>query len=162
MADTFTKEQRSEIMRKVKSNRNKSTELKLIHFFKTHKITGWRRAFKLFGKPDFVFPKQRVAIFVDGCFWHGHNCRNTKPKDNKDYWQQKIERNRKRDSEVTQVLADKRWSVIRLWECDLKNETKLITRINLSSRLIGTSLRNPLLAIPPPLCGSLKRRPNKK
>lgn len=129
MADTFTKEQRSEIMRKVKSNRNKSTELKLIQFFKTHKIIGWRRTFKLFGKPDFVFPKQRVAIFVDGCFWHGHNCRNTKPKDNHEYWQQKIERNKRRDKEVTQVLTDKNWSVIRLWECDLKDETKLTSKL---------------------------------
>lgn len=129
MADTFTKEQRSEIMRKVKSNRNKSTELKLIQFFKTHKITGWRRTFKLFGKPDFVFPKQRVAIFVDGCFWHGHDCRNTKPKDNKDYWQQKIERNKRRDNAVTQVLTDKNWGVIRLWECDLKDEDRLINKL---------------------------------
>ncbi|HAO06343.1 MAG TPA: very short patch repair endonuclease [Chryseobacterium sp.] len=129
MADTFTKEQRSEIMRTVKSNRNKSTELKLIQFFKVHKITGWRRAFKLFGQPDFVFPKQRVAIFVDGCFWHGHNCRNTKPQDNKDYWQQKIERNKKRDKGVTQVLTDKNWCVIRLWECGLRDELKLINRL---------------------------------
>lgn len=129
MADTFTKEQRSEIMRKVKSNRNKSTELKLIQFFKANKITGWRRTFKLFGKPDFIFPKQRVVIFVDGCFWHGHNCRNTKPKDNQDYWQQKIERNKRRDKEVTKILTDKNWSVIRLWECELKDEKKLINRL---------------------------------
>lgn len=129
MADTFTKEQRSEIMRKVKSNRNKSTELKLIQFFKSHSITGWRRTFKLFGKPDFVFPKQRVVIFVDGCFWHGHNCRNTKPKDNQDYWQQKIERNKSRDKEVTKILTDKNWSVIRLWECELKDKRKLINRL---------------------------------
>lgn len=129
MADTFTKEQRSEIMRKVKSDRNKSTELKLIQFFKTNKITGWRRSFKLFGKPDFVFPKQRVAIFVDGCFWHGHNCRNTKPKDNQEYWQQKIERNKRRDKKVIHILTDKNWDVIRLWECDLKDETKLINKL---------------------------------
>lgn len=129
MADTFTKEQRSEIMRKVKSNRNKSTELKLIQFFKANKIIGWRRTFKLFGKPDFVFPRQRIVIFVDGCFWHGHNCRNTKPKDNPDYWKQKIQRNKKRDTEVTQVLREKNWSVIRVWECELKDEAKLINRL---------------------------------
>lgn len=126
MADTFTREQRSDIMRKVKSNRNKSTELKLIQIFKAYKIIGWRRTFKLYGKPDFVFPKQRVVIFVDGCFWHGHNCRNTKPKDNQDYWQQKIERNKKRDREVTKVLTDKNWCVVRLWECNLKYDAKIV------------------------------------
>ena len=95
MADTFTKEQRSHVMRQVKSNRNKSTELKLIQFFKDNKIIGWRRNFKLFGKPDFVFPKSKKVIFVDGCFWHGHNCRNTVPKANADYWQKKILSNKK-------------------------------------------------------------------
>jgi DNA mismatch endonuclease (patch repair protein) len=127
MTDTFSKEQRSEIMRKVKSSRNKSTELKLIQIFKAHKIIGWRRNFKLFGKPDFVFPKRRIAVFVDGCFWHGHDCRNTKPKDNQEYWQKKIERNQKRDSEVTRVLTEKKkWRVIRIWECKLKEPMKII------------------------------------
>lgn len=86
MADVFTKEQRSDVMQKVKSNRNKSTELKLIAFFKVNGIKGWRRNFKIFGKPDFTFPKQKTVVFVDGCFWHGHDCRNTRPKDNADYW----------------------------------------------------------------------------
>jgi len=125
MADTFTKEQRSQIMSKVKSRANKSTELKLIRFFKDNKITGWRRNYQLFGKPDFVFPKTKTAIFVDGCFWHGHDCRNTKPKDNKEYWQKKIERNKQRDILVTKTLTDKGWKVVRLWECSLKNEEEL-------------------------------------
>ena len=120
MADTFSVEKRSEIMRKVKSNRNKSTELKLIQFFKENRICGWRRNFKLYGKPDFVFPKQRLAIFVDGCFWHGHNCRNTKPKDNAGYWESKINRNKNRDVQVTETLTNKNWTVIRIWECELK------------------------------------------
>ena len=121
MADTFTKEQRSQIMRQVKSSRNKSTELRLIQFFKDNKIKGWRRNLKLFGKPDFAFPLIKKVVFVDGCFWHGHACRNTKPKDNKDYWQQKIYHNKKRDKEVSKTLAAKGWTVIRVWECQLKN-----------------------------------------
>lgn len=129
MADTFSKEQRSEIMRKVKSNGNKSTELKLLQIFKTHKIIGWRRTYKLFGKPDFVFRKQRVALFVDGCFWHGHDCRNTKPKDNQTYWQKKIERNKKRDEEVTQKLTAKKWNVLRIWECELKDPLGVVNRL---------------------------------
>ena len=129
MADTFTKEERSQIMRQVKSSRNKSTELKLIQFFKNNSIIGWRRGYNLFGKPDFVFPLTKQAIFVDGCFWHGHNCRNTKPKDNKDYWQQKISRNKKRDSIVTKTLAANGWTVIRIWECQLKKEKALKSKL---------------------------------
>ena len=129
MADTFTKAQRSQIMRQVKSQQNKSTELKLIQFFKDHSIKGWRRNFKLFGRPDFVFPLTKKVIFVDGCFWHGHNCRNTKPKDNKDYWQQKIVRNKKRDWTVTKTLASQGWTVIRIWECQLKREKTLKSKL---------------------------------
>ena len=127
MADIFTKEQRSQIMRKVKSSRNKSTELKLITLFKTNNIKGWRRNYPFFGKPDFIFPSIRVAVFVDGCFWHGHNCRNTTPKDNADYWSKKIERNKKRDRDVTKTLGEKGWKVIRFWECELKDR-KRVTR----------------------------------
>lgn len=129
MADTFTKEQRSQIMRQVKSSRNKSTELKLIQFFKDNSIKGWRRSYNLFGRPDFVFPLTKEAIFVDGCFWHGHSCRNTKPKNNKDYWQQKISRNKKRDRAVTKTLTSNGWTVIRIWECQLKNERTLRNKL---------------------------------
>jgi DNA mismatch endonuclease (patch repair protein) len=131
MADVFTKEQRSEVMRKVKSRRNKSTELSLIAFFKANRIKGWRRNYKLFGKPDFAFPRHKIAVFADGCFWHGHDCRNTRPKDNADYWSKKRERNMNRDKEVTQTLQNKGWTVIRLWECELKNEQLLNERLRL-------------------------------
>jgi len=134
MADVFTKEQRSNVMRQVKGNRNKSTELKLISFFKANHIKGWRRNYKLFGKPDFTFPQHRITVFVDGCFWHGHDCRNTRPKDNADYWNKKRERNIKRDKEVTESLQGKKWTVIRLWECELRKSDalneKLLSVIN--------------------------------
>src|SRR4051812_39155150 len=100
MADIFTKEQRSYLMRQVKGSYNKSTELKLIAFLKANHITGWRRKYKAIGSPDFVFLGTRTAVFVDGCFWHGHNCRNTKPKTNADFWTAKIASNRKRDERV--------------------------------------------------------------
>jgi len=125
MADVFTKKQRSQIMRQVKSSRNISTEIKLIEYFKSNNITGWRRNYKLFGKPDFTFPKTKTVIFVDGCFWHGHSCRNTKPKNNKAYWTAKINRNKQRDKEVTKNLTDNGWTVTRLWECELKKEELL-------------------------------------
>ncbi|MDR0566530.1 MAG: very short patch repair endonuclease [Prevotellaceae bacterium] len=129
MADVFTKKQRSEVMRQVKSSRNKSTELKLIAFFKACNIKGWRRNYKLFGKPDFTFPKQKTAIFVDGCFWHGHDCRNTCPKNNADYWAKKRERNVNRDKKVTLTLENKGWQTIRIWECELKDEKLLFERL---------------------------------
>ncbi len=120
--DIFDKIKRSEIMSKVKSKGNKSTELKLISFFKTNNITGWRRNIKLNGKPDFVFKKKRIIIFVDGCFWHGHTCRNTKPKQNANYWNEKIKRNKKRDRDVTKELKNKKWIVIRIWECKITDK----------------------------------------
>lgn len=109
-------------MRAVKSRGNRSTEMRLIEIFKARKITGWRRGIPLFGRPDFVFPKQRVALFADGCFWHGHNCRNITPRDHSDYWQTKIERNKKRDKVVMKALTEKGWRVVRVWECDIKKQ----------------------------------------
>lgn len=131
MADVFDKEKRSEIMRSVKSSKNKSTEEKLILYFKENKITGWRRNYKVYGKPDFVFPKLRIAIFVDGCFWHGHDCRNTHPEQNKEYWQKKIARNMTRDQDVTRHLEKLGWDVIRIWECELlkKNRELLVEKL---------------------------------
>lgn len=140
MADTFTEEKRSEIMRQIKSSRNKSTELTIIQFFKANLIKGWRRNFKLFGRPDFVFPVAKVAVFVDGCFWHGHNCRNTKPKENKMYWEEKISRNKKRDHKVIKTLSAKGWTVIRFWECQLKNEKLLLKKLKNSIKYSNMSL----------------------
>ena len=132
MADVFTKNKRSEIMRAVKSHKNKSTEIKFISILKNYKISGWKRKYKLYGKPDFVFLKYKVAIFIDGCFWHGHACRNTKPKSNYFYWKNKIHRNMIRDKEVNIVLRKQGWIVLRIWECNLKNKTitRFINRIN--------------------------------
>lgn len=129
MADKFTKEQRSHIMRQVKSRNNKSTELRLLQYFKVNSIKGWRRNFKLHGKPDFVFPKFKTAVFVDGCFWHGHDCRKRQPKSNEDYWQAKILRNQERDAEVTKTLRDKGWRVIRIWECELKDQSMINSKV---------------------------------
>ncbi|EEG28803.1 DNA mismatch endonuclease Vsr [[Clostridium] methylpentosum DSM 5476] len=122
MADVFDKETRSSIMKKVHSAGNKSTEMRLITLFQENGITGWRRNYKVKGHPDFVFLNKKIAIFVDGCFWHGHDCRNTRPKDNEDYWKKKRERNIKRDKEVTALFESRGWTVIRIWECELKKK----------------------------------------
>ena len=133
MADVFTKEQRSNVMRQVKSSRNKSTELKLLTFFKTNHIKDWRRNYKLFGKPDFTFPNQKLTIFIDGCFWHGHDCRNTRPKDHAECWAKKRERNKRRDKIVTQTLQGKGWIVVRIWECEIKDEKILKEKLPITS-----------------------------
>ena len=120
--DTVSKAKRSEMMSKVRSRGNRSTELRLIALFRKFGITGWRRNSKLVGHPDFVFPKQRVAVFVDGCFWHG--CRiclkSRLPKTHKAYWKNKIEANRKRDKKVVRELSLLGYKVVRIRECSLK------------------------------------------
>src|SRR5438128_705400 len=101
MADTFSKDERRAVMQKVKSKGNKSTEQKLIEIFKQHGITGWRHNYPVIGKPDFVFLAKKIAVFADGCFWHGHHCRNITPKQNQDYWDKKRQRNIQRDKTIT-------------------------------------------------------------
>ena len=122
MADVFDNKKRSEIMSKVRSKNNKSTELKLIQVFKENGIVGWKRNYQVKGHPDFVFLNKKVAIFVDGCFWHGHDCRNTRPSDNADYWTKKRERNKKHEKEITVLFELRGWTVIRIWECELKKK----------------------------------------
>ena len=133
MADLFDKEKRSEIMSAVRSKRNKSTELKLIEVFKENGIVGWRRNYKVKGHPDFIFPRKKIAIFVDGCFWHGHDCRNTRPSDNSEYWQKKRKRNIRHDKEVTALFESRGWTVIRIWECELKRKNEHILADKLSN-----------------------------
>ena len=120
MSDSVDRAKRSEIMRAVRSKGNKSTELRLIKLFHENGINGWRRGYPVKGHPDFVFLEQKIAIFVDGCFWHGHDCRNTCPKDNSDFWMKKLEKNIKHDVEITALFEARGWVVIRIWECELK------------------------------------------
>jgi len=122
MADVFDKATRSAVMSKVRAKGNKSTELRLMEVFKERGIKGWRRNYPVKGHPDFVFPKERIAVFVDGCFWHGHDCRNTRPKDNEEFWSAKRERNMVRDKVVTLEFEKRGWTVIRIWECELKKK----------------------------------------
>jgi DNA mismatch endonuclease (patch repair protein) len=129
MSDVFFPNKRSEIMSKVHSRGNKLTELRLIGIMRANQITGWRRKYRLFGNPDFVFPKNRIAVFVDGEFWHGHP-KEKMPKTNANFWLKKIERNKARDVLVNQVLMEKGWRVIRFWQRDLKDMGVISKTIN--------------------------------
>lgn len=134
MSDTFSVEERSDIMRKVRSSGNKSTELALIALFRENGYTGWRRHYDVKGHPDFVFPKQKVVVFVDGCFWHGHDCRNLTPKQNEEYWQKKRQRNIAHDRDITARFEKRGWHVLRIWECELKkkNRSLLLEKIRMA------------------------------
>lgn len=121
MSDSVDKEKRSEVMRAVKSKGNKSTELKLIRLFKENEITGWRRGYPVKGHPDFVFLDKKIAVFVDGCLWHGHSCRHW-PRSNEEFWNKKIMGNMRHDLEVTAIFEARGWTVIRIWECELQKK----------------------------------------
>jgi DNA mismatch endonuclease (patch repair protein) len=131
MADVFSKSKRSEVMSQIRSRGNQATELALAKLFRRHKITGWRRNQKVFGKPDFIFPKHKLAVFVDGCFWHGCPKHGTQPKGNAAFWRKKISRNQIRDRLVTRTLRKAGWRVIRIWEHELtrKHQTRRLRRI---------------------------------
>ena len=128
---TFGGLSRSRLMARIRSKQNATTELKLLSLLRMKRLHGWRRGFPVLGNPDFVFPKSKLAIFVDGCFWHGHDCgRNLKPKRNAAKWREKIKRNRNRDVRVTRKLRMIGWRVIRIWECVLaKRPETCIERI---------------------------------
>ena len=122
MSDIFSEDKRSLVMKAVKSKNTKTTELALMKVFKEYGIKGWRRTYPLVGKPDFVFREKRIAVFVDGCFWHGHDCRNVTPENNAEFWTKKREYNRNHDEQVNETLESKGWRVIRIWECELKKK----------------------------------------
>lgn len=139
MADVFDSKKRSDIMSKVRSNNNKSTELALIKFFKENNITGWKRNYPVKGHPDFVFLDKKIAVFVDGCFWHGHqNCRYfVMTKSNTEYWESKIKSNITRDKTTYDSLSALGWNVLIVWECELKKDKRDITLERLFYSILG-------------------------
>lgn len=119
MTDVFDKAKRSEVMARIHGKGNKDTELALMKLLRSNKISGWRRNQQVFGKPDFIFKKVHVAVFVDGCFWHGCPKHHKYPKSNKAFWRKKLEANIKRDRLVNSTLKRDGWTVVRIWECQL-------------------------------------------
>ena len=112
---------RSELMSRVRSVGNQTTEKRLARLLRVAGLSGWRRHQSIIGRPDFVWLKMKVAVFVDGCFWHGHNCRNLTPKTNVQAWRDKIVKTQSRDRRANRLLCQLGWRVIRLWECRLTN-----------------------------------------
>jgi DNA mismatch endonuclease (patch repair protein) len=121
MADTRTKEQRSRIMKSVGSRDTgpEMTVRRLLHRL-GYRYRLYRR--DLPGRPDLVFPSRRKAIFVHGCFWHGHDCGKGKlPKSRAEYWTAKIKANQDRDARATACLEDACWQTLSVWQCELKS-----------------------------------------
>ena len=131
MTDVFSVRKRSDIMSRVRGEGNRATEMAMVVLFGRHGITGWRRHASVFGKPDFVFPRHRLAIFVDGCFWHACPLHRTPPTTNVAFWREKLARNRARDRLVTRTLKRQGWRVLRAWQHELtrRNEQNLVRRI---------------------------------
>ena len=131
MPDVFTKQKRSQVMSRIRGHGNKETELALLGLFRRQGITGWRRHQPVFGKPDFVFPKTKVAVFVDGCFWHGCPKHSSMPRNNRPFWRKKLAANKARDRLVNRTLRRAGWRVVRIWEHELakKNQRRLVARL---------------------------------
>lgn len=132
MADTVTRERRSEIMSNIRAKGMKPEMIvrRTIH------AMGYRYRLHrkdLPGKPDLVFPARRKVIFVHGCFWHQHadpECKIARrPKSNQDYWLQKLERNVVRDADHLTTLKLMGWDVLVIWECEIKKDTDIAERI---------------------------------
>lgn len=127
--DFLSKAKRSALMATIRSRRNKSTELELVKIFRLNGITGWRRHIPLVGRPDFAFRQQRVAVFVDGCFWHGCPKHATFPATRRAFWLAKFARNKARDRLVTRTLRKNGWRVLRIWEHELRKPVRVLARI---------------------------------
>ena len=127
--DTITPTARSALMSRIRS---KDTKPELAVRSILHRL-GYR--FRLHrkdlpGRPDIVLPKHQKIVLVQGCFWHGHNCKlASKPKSNQDYWNPKIEMNRMRDAKNLNALLQQGWSVLELWECEIRKANDLADKL---------------------------------
>lgn len=132
MSDIFSSEKRSKIMSKVKGEDTKP-EMKVRRYLHSKGFRYRLHQKSLPGSPDLVFKKYNAIIFVNGCFWHGHeNCKYAKlPKSRKSYWKNKISKNKKRDKKAINNLLNNSWRVLVIWSCSLKNKKLLEKKLQL-------------------------------
>lgn len=148
MSDVFTVRKRSEVMSKIRSRGNKDTEIALAGLLRAERISGWRRHIRLsigpdaaprggqrrprrdfHVRPDFVFEAERVAVFVDGCFWHGCTAHGVQPRSNYAFWKRKLDANIVRDRLVTRKLRTSGWTVLRIWEHEFAAPARVLGRL---------------------------------
>lgn len=133
MSDIFSFQKRSDIMSKI-GGKNTKPEI-LVRKFLFSKGFRYRINVKtLPGKPDIVLPKYKTVIFVNGCFWHGHNCKKGNlPSSNIDFWRGKISNNKLRDDKNSDLLIKLGWKVIIIWQCEI---SKIDNRIKILNKLL--------------------------
>lgn len=140
MADIYTRAERSALMARVRGRGNRTTEGALAKLLRQQGWSGWRRQRPIGGasadgrfrvRPDFVFAARRLAVFVDGCFWHGCPRHGAQPKGNAAFWRAKFRRNQARDRRDTRRLRREGWTVLRLWEHELRAKARpaLLTKL---------------------------------
>lgn len=148
MVDVFSTAKRSEVMARIRGKGNRSTELALVSGFRSAHVTGWRRhvmlSLKLKGctkatalgdaqvfkiRPDFIFRSSRLAIFVDGCFWHCCPLHSKIPENNRSFWEPKLMANVARDRKASNLLRKAGWSVLRVWEHELADTERVVKRV---------------------------------
>ena len=132
MTDVLTPEQRRKNMSRIRG-KNTSPELKLRKMLWESGIRGYRVHYKLPGKPDIVFTRKKVVVFVDGCFWHKCPVCFRPPETNAEFWNEKLQKNVERDLKVTKELEDLGWTVLRFWEHEVKKTPEdVVARILLA------------------------------
>jgi len=148
--DRVTREVRSKIMASVRTSGG-TTERKMEKLLRLRGICGYRKQWRVAGKPDFAWPKSKVALFVDGCFWHGCPRCNRPSKSNTKFWKPKIVSNRRRDARVSRKLRKEGWSVLRVWECRIGEErtlSRIIRAVNRASVSCAPELANSSQRVP--------------
>lgn len=132
MADIFTKSTRSYVMSRIHS-KNTKPELLVRRFLFSNGFRYRLHRKDLPGNPDLVLPKYKTAIFINGCFWHGHSCKigsgKRKPKSNRGYWLSKLERNKRRDRKNRRTLSSMGWKTIVLWECEVLKRNHIVKKL---------------------------------
>lgn len=147
MSDVFDAAKRSDVMSRIRGRGNLTTELRLVAAFRQERVIGWRRHVllkprlaseeqppgkrcqRLSVRPDFIFGREKVAVFVDGCFWHGCPEHSTRPATNSEFWTKKLTGNMQRDQRATKTLLASGWTVLRVWEHELADPKSVIERV---------------------------------
>lgn len=129
MADIISKKDRSQHMRKIKT-KNTNIELRVRQWLHARGFRYRINVKELPGKPDVVLRKYNCVIFINGCFWHGHDCKEGRlPKSNSGFWENKIGSNRERDARVIMELQHQGWKVLTIWKCDLRDFEPFMMRV---------------------------------
>ena len=135
--DVFSRAKRSEVMSRIRSRGNKDTELAMARLLRQSNMSGWRRHYGITGRPDFAFVSSRVAVFVDGCFWHACPRCGVLPRNNRKFWMAKLSGNVARDRRVTRALRGAGWTVLRIWEHEFTRPEGVVSRLQRSFASAG-------------------------